>query len=139
VYRFTKDKQFLKQAENVANYIMTHPSIPTDKVPLWDFSVPKDSPRDASAAALIASALIELSDFVPAKRKQYLNFAKQQLISLSSDSYFAKEGTNGNFVLLHSVGNYPKNSEIDAPLTYADYYYVEALMRYKSHINNYIK
>ena len=139
VYRFSKDKQFLKQAENVANYIMTHPSIPTDKVPLWDFNAQKNAPRDASAAAVIASALIELSDYIPAKRKQYLDFAKQQLISLSSNSYFAKEGTNGNFVLLHSVGNYPKHSEIDAPLTYADYYYVEALMRYKSHIVNSLK
>ena len=132
VYRYTKNKQFLNQAENVANYIMTHPSIPTDKVLLWDFNAPKDALRDASAAAIIASALIELSDYIPVKRNLYLDFAKEQLFSLSSESYFAKEGTNGNFILMHSVGNYPKGSEIDAPLTYADYYYVEALLRYKN-------
>ena len=130
-YRFAKNKEFLDQAVNVANFIMNHHSIPADKVPLWDFDAPEDAPRDASAAALMASALIELSDYVPEKRAEYLNFAKQQLIALSSDNYFAKEGTNGNFVLMHNVGNYPKKSEIDAPLTYADYYYVEALLRYK--------
>ncbi len=131
VYRFTKEKRFLEQALHVADYILSHPSIPSDKVPLWDFNAGKGALRDASAAALMASALIELSEYAPAQRARFLEFAKQQLISLSSDKYFANPNTNGNFVLKHSVGNMPKNYEIDTPLSYADYYYVEALLRYR--------
>lgn len=131
-YRETKQNQFLKQAINVAKFIINHPSIPADKIPLWDFDAPKDSFRDASAAAIIASALIELSDYSPEYKSQFLNFAKQELISLSSDQYFAKEKSNGNYVLKHSVGNYPQNYEMDTPLSYADYYYVEALIRYRN-------
>lgn len=132
VYRETREKRFLDMANQVAKYIMTHPSIPADKVPLWDFNAPSDAPRDASSAALIASSLIELAEFVPEKRSNYLKFAEQQLLSLSSKKYFAEPGTNANFILKHSVGNYPAGYEIDAPLSYADYYYVEALIRYRN-------
>lgn len=132
VYRETREKRFLDQANHVAKYIMTHPSIPADKVPLWDFNAFADAPKDASSAALIASSLIELAGFVPEKRSNYLNFAEQQLLSLSSKKYSAEPGTNANFILKHSVGNYPAGYEIDAPLSYADYYYVEALIRYRN-------
>jgi unsaturated chondroitin disaccharide hydrolase len=134
VYRFTKDKQFLDHAVKVANFIMNHPSTPEDKIQVWDFNAPKGTYRDASAAAIIASALIELSDYAPEQRTQYLDFTKQQLISLSSAKYFAKKGTNGNFILMHSVGSLPHNSEVDVPLSYADYYYVEALCKYKKYL-----
>jgi hypothetical protein len=132
VYRETGEKRFLNQANNIARYIMTHSSIPADKVPLWDFDASCNAPRDASAAALIASSLIELADFVPEKQINYLKFAEQQLLSLSSREYSAEPGTNANFILKHSVGNYPAGYEIDAPLSYADYYYVEALIRYRN-------
>jgi polysaccharide pyruvyl transferase WcaK-like protein len=131
-YRETKEDRFLEHAKQIANYIIHHPSIPEDKIPLWDFDATKDSPRDASSAAIMASALIELSQYVPKHKIEYLEFAGQQLISLSSDKYFAKEGANGNFILMHSTGNFPGKYEIDAPLIYADYYYVEALMRYRN-------
>jgi hypothetical protein len=143
MYRETKDKRYLKFAEKIADFILNHPNLPEDFIPYWDFNapdLPADSPyaatyksnRDASAAAINASALLELSSFVkPAKAKQYLQSAEKMLISLSSPPYKATIGSNGGFILKQSVGSIPHKSEIDVPLTYADYYYVEALMRYK--------
>jgi rhamnogalacturonyl hydrolase YesR len=131
-YRETKSPRFLEHAKRIADYLLSHPAMPADKIPLWDFDAPENAPRDASAAAIIASALIELSQYAPENKAEYLHFAEQQLLSLSSGKYFAKEGSNGHFILKHSTGNMPANSEIDAPLSYADYYYVEALMRYRN-------
>lgn len=134
MYRMTKDKNYLRQAENVANYIINHPRLPADGVPYWDFDDPKipNSLRDVSAASLIASALLELGTFVTDKQKEYVAKAELILRSLSSDKYRAAYGTNGGFLLKHSVGSLPHNSEVDVPLTYADYYFVEALQRYKN-------
>lgn len=127
-YRFTKDTTYLSMAEHIADYIMHSPKIPSDKVPYWDYDAPEipNAPRDASAAAVTASALIELDHYVPGK---YLSYAKDILDALSSDTYRAKIGENHDFILMHSVGSIPHNNEIDVPLNYADYYYVEALMR----------
>lgn len=128
-YRYTNDKKYLDQAENVYKFIFNNKNMPEDLVPYWDFDAPKipDEPRDASAAAAIASALYELSTYV--KDKNYKETADKIMSSLSSDAYRAKVGTNGNFILMHSVGSIPHNSEIDVPLNYADYYFLEALMR----------
>lgn len=135
MYRFTKDKQYLNFAQNIAKYILNNPTLPADKIPYWDFNA-KEIPntyRDASAAAVIASALLELGQYSSAKtKKYYVAQAKEMLVSLSSDKYTAQEGTNGGFLLKHSTGALPLKSEIDVPLTYADYYYLEALMRYKN-------
>lgn len=135
MYRFTKDKQYLNFAHNIAKFILNNPTLPQDKVPYWDFNA-KDIPntyRDASAAAVIASALLELGQYSSSKNKKYyVAQAKEMLVSLSSDKYTAKEGTNGGFLLKHSTGALPLRSEIDVPLTYADYYYLEALIRYKN-------
>jgi unsaturated chondroitin disaccharide hydrolase len=88
--------------------------------------------RDASTGALMASALLELGQYANRKeQKQYVTIAEKMLCSLSSDKYRAKLGENGGFLLLHSVGAKPFNSEIDVPLIYADYYFLEALLRYK--------
>ena len=134
MYRETKEQRYLTHAKNIAGFILNHPNMPADKVPYWDFNAP-DIPgayRDASAAALIASALIELSRYVDEQlAKTYLDVAKIQLRTLSSPEYFAEKGTNGNFILKHSVGHFPNKSEIDVPINYADYYYIEALMRYR--------
>ncbi len=133
MYRETGLERYLKQAENIANFMIKHPNMPDDYIPYWDFNAP-DQPnayRDASAAAIMASALIELSQYDKANSKKYLEVAEKQLRTLASDEYTAKIGTNGNFILRHSVGSLPGNSEVDVPLTYADYYYVEALMRFK--------
>ena len=137
MYRETKQKEYLDHAIHVAKFIMSHPQMPDDKVPYWDFDDPDipNTPRDASAAAVIASALIELSQYTKGRfSKECLSVAETQLKTLSSPEYLAEPGTNCNFILKHSVGNKPKKKEVDVPLTYADYYYVEALLRYKKSI-----
>lgn len=134
MYRETGEKRYLNHAKKVAEYIMNHPNLPEDKIPYWDFNAPQISneERDASAGALIASALIELSQYTKGDfSKKCLDVAETQVRALTSDAYLAEEGTNANFILKHSVGAKPLKSEIDVPLTYADYYYVEALVRYK--------
>ncbi|MFV0564603.1 MAG: glucuronyl hydrolase [Flavobacteriaceae bacterium] len=131
-YRETKDKKYLDQANHVANFILNHPNLPSDKVPYWDFDAPagNTTPRDASAAALNASALFELSQYVNADKKEnYISAANTIVESLSSPAYFAQTGTNGGFLLLHSVGSKPGDLEVDQPLNYADYYFLEALIR----------
>lgn len=134
MYRETGEKRYLNHAKKVAEYIMNHPNLPEDKIPYWDFNAPQipNEERDASAGALIASALIELSQYTKGDfSKKCLDVAETQVRALTSDAYLAEEGTNGNFILKHSVGAKPLKSEVDVPLTYADYYYVEALIRYK--------
>lgn len=144
MFRETGDSSYLHHAKGIARFIMSHPNMPKDKVPYWDFNAP-DIPhakRDASAAAIMASAFIELSSLTketPDFSKQCLNMAEMQLRSLTSVQYLAKKGRNGGFILMHSVGNLPKGTEVDVPLTYADYYYVEALVRYKKMVLNTLK
>lgn len=136
-YANTKNNAFLKQAENIASFIMNHPNMPKDKVPVWDFDVHNAydadvdgrAPRDASAAAVIACGLLDLSTQVK-NGKQYFDYAEDILQSLSSDAYLAQPGENHFFILKHSVGAFLYNSEIDTPLDYADYYYLEALKKY---------
>lgn len=135
MYRFTKDPAYLKQAEGIAHFLINHPNFPKDKIPYWDFDAPDipNAKRDASAAAIMASGLLELSQYADeSNSSSYINTAEAILKSLSSPAYLAKEGTNGGFILMHSVGNMPDNSEVDVPLSYADYYYLEALSRYKT-------
>jgi unsaturated chondroitin disaccharide hydrolase len=134
MYRETKLERYLYQATHIANFLINHPNLPADKIPYWDFNAPDipNAKRDASAGAIMASALIELSGYVqPEVGKKYLGIAETQLRSLASPAYLAKPGKNGNFILMHSVGSLPGKSEVDVPLTYADYYFIEALLRYK--------
>ena len=134
-YRETGDEKYLKHAERISDFIMRHPNTPVDRIPYWDYNAPNipDAPRDASAAAVISSALFELSTMVPeAEGRKYFDYAETLLMNLSSDAYLAGKGTNGGFILMHSVGHPPADSEIDTPLNYADYYYLEAIGRYLS-------
>ncbi len=135
MYRSTKDPKYLVQANKIANFIMNNPTLPADKIPYWDYNSP-DIPatyRDASAASIAASALLELSKYVDTKKSQYyISFAEQTISALASRTYTAPVGENGGFILKHSTGNLPGSSEVDVPLTYADYYYIEAMMRYKA-------
>lgn len=128
-YRFTHLKRYLEQAVKVADFILHHPAIPADYIPYWDYDVPnkEKQPRDASAAAVTASALIELSQYT--QSIIYKDKARDILESLSSPEYMAAYNTNQNFLLMHSTGSIPHKGEIDKPLNYADYYYVEALLR----------
>lgn len=131
VYRETGDKKFLRFAEKVTDIYLKQ--LPEDYVPYWDFNAPNisDEPKDASAAAIVASALLELSQLEdnPAKAVEYKDAAVNMLISLSSDEY--KSGETNTAFLLHSTGHKPNGSEVDASINYADYYYIEALIRYK--------
>ncbi len=138
MYRETGRPAYLVQAKHIAAYLINHPQMPSDKIPYWDFDAPSipNAPRDASSAAVMSSALIELSSLVGGELGiQFLTLARQQLISLSSPAYFAKPGDNGNFILMHSVGNLPAKSEVDVPLNYSDYYYLEALLRYRTRMD----
>ena len=135
MYRATKEQKYLDQANHIAKFILSHPNLPVDKVPYWDFNAPgiPNALRDASAAAVMASALLELQGYVDAgKRKEYFSAAETMLRSLSSPAYKAAPGANGGFIIEHCVGHLPAKSEVDVPLTYADYYYVEAMKRYKA-------
>jgi len=131
-YRETKDKRFLEHAVKIADFYLNHPNMPKDKVPYWDFNAPAipNEERDASAAAVAASALLELSNYVK-EGTPFIKGAEQMLVSLGSPAYLAKKGTNHDFILMHSTGHKPAKSEIDTPIIYADYYYIEALLRYE--------
>lgn len=142
VYRETKDQKYLDAAVKATDVYLKN--LPEDLVPLWDFNVdevgytPEGSSyavefqerlRDASAAAIVCSALFELGEYVT--DKGYTDKAIKMLESLSSPAYRASLGANADFLLMHSVGSIPHHTEIDVPLVYADYYFLEALVRYK--------
>ncbi|WP_310393768.1 glycoside hydrolase family 88 protein [Hymenobacter sp.] len=131
-YRETQDPRFLRQAQAIADFFLNHKSLPSDKVPYWDFDAPAQPrrPRDASAAAIAASGLLELSRYSPGKKVAYEQAAGQMLSSLASPAYLAKPNTNNSFILMHSTGHLPHNSEIDVPINYADYYFIEGLLRW---------
>ena len=135
-YRCTKDKQFLDQAEKIAGFLLNHPRLPEDLVPYWDFDAPgiPNEERDVSAGAIIASALYELSTYSEngAEIKEKADLMLESLGSI----YASPAGENYGFILHHSVGNKHGNSEVDVPLNYADYYYLEALVRQKRLANN---
>ncbi len=147
VYRETGDKRFLKTAQGMADFFLNHKRLPEDYIPYWDFDASAEGfpsswaydhdkyatiPRDASAAALVASALIELAGISnSAKASKYLKAAEKLIQSLSSPIYTAKVGENGGFILKHGVGNMTKGTEVNVPLSYGDYYYLEAMLRYK--------
>lgn len=144
MYRYTKDPVYLKQAENIALYILNDKNLPKDLIPYWDYQAATDEepakwaeknplhldyiPRDASAAAITASALIELGEL--AKNDSFIEKGRLMIENLTKD-YLADTTTNRYFVLDHSVGSIPHNGEVDVPLVYADYYYLEGIYRLK--------
>ena len=128
VYRYTKDEKYLNQAQKIAEFIFNHPNLPEDKIPYWDYdaiNIPNE-PRDVSAAAVAASGLLELSTHDKANATKYQGWANEILSSLNTDNY---KCDTAPFFLKHSVGSIPGEFEVDAPIIYADYYYVEALRR----------
>lgn len=131
VYRFCKEQDILDHAIAIAEYLL--PRLPEDGVPFWDYNsaeIPNDV-RDASAAAIMASGLIELSQYVDAeKAERYLATVEKMLRTLASEEYLCAEGEDYGFLLKHSTGNKNTDSEVDVPLTYADYYFLEALIRW---------
>src|SRR5690606_10473 len=143
-----ENKKYFKAAQKMADFYLQHENLPEDMVPYWDFNVNQkgydpvwnydpakypEVPRDASAGAIVASALLELSEYVGKKKRQlYLSAAEKMMASLSSPNYRAPVEANGGFILMHASGGVPGDVEVDVPLSYADYYYIESLMRYQN-------
>ena len=127
-YRYTRNPKYLEQAQKIAEFIFNHPNLPEDLIPYWDYDAPNipNEPRDVSAATITASGLLELSTHDPENASKYISWAKQILESLASEKY---QYDIPPFFLKHSVGSIPGEFEMDAPIIYADYYYVEALLR----------
>ena len=131
-YRETHDKKYLDQANKIAAFILNNQNLPNDKIPYWDFNAPNipNALRDASAAAIMASAFCELAEYTDKKdSKLYRATAKQIVEKLSSPAYRNVAGEQQYFLLKHSVGHLPAKSEVNVPLSYADYYFLEAMMR----------
>ena len=130
-FRETKNKAYLAQADGIAGFILNSKVTPADGIPYWDYNDPEipNVSRDASAAAITASALYELAKYSVNGRK-YKAAADRILASLY-DKYTSKSGANYGFLLEHSAGHRPAKSEVDVPINYADYYYLEALLRSK--------
>ena len=134
MYRDTKNEAYLTLAKNIAEFYLNHPNLPSDFIPYWDFDAGQQpiAKRDASAAAITASALLELAQFTQgAQKEKYINASVKMMESLSNETYRAKVGENGGFLIKHCVGALTLNSEVDVPLVYADYYFLESLKRYK--------
>ncbi len=132
MFRETEDPAYLEFAKKLADFAVDNPNMPGDGVPYWDFGAPGEE-RDTSAAAIMASGLLELATFAKGEKGAKCRaFAVKQLLSLCSDEYFAKPGENGDWLLKHGVGNKPAGSEVDTPLNYGDYYFLEALLRFKA-------
>lgn len=131
MYRETHDEKYLQQAEKIAAFIFDNPNLPDDKIAIWDFNYDYTSgePRDVSAAAVMASALVELSEYAPSAEKNYRGLAREILDTLMV-SYTSPKGSHYGYLLDHSVGFKHNNSEVDVPIIYADYYFLEALNRY---------
>ncbi|MFA6677406.1 MAG: STN domain-containing protein [Bacteroidales bacterium] len=134
-YINTGNKKFLEQAVRIADYIMNNPKIPKNLISYWDYDAPDipNAPTDASSAAITASALFSLMQYMPAKKKVLMkNYAEKIIRELTSNYYLATIGTNHGFILKHSVGNIHTGEEDDKPLNYADYYLLEALTKWKN-------
>ena len=130
MYQYTRDEKYLDHAVKIAEYLL--PRLPEDGVPYWDYDDPDipDVPRDASAAAIMASALVSLSGFVEGEcSDKYLSTAENIVRTLASEEYLAEEGSNCGFILKHGVGFLKAGSEVDVPLTYSDYYFLEAILK----------
>jgi hypothetical protein len=131
-YRFTKNKRYLQLADGIAAFLLNNPTMPKDGVPYWDYNAPDipNEKRDASAAAILASGLYELSTY--SKNGKLYKQKADLIIKSLTNNYRSVVGENKGFILLHSVGHMPNKSEIDVSIDYADYYYMEALLRGKN-------
>ena len=133
MYRETGMQEFLVQAEKIAGYILSQPGVSEGKIPYWDFDAPNipNEPYDASAGAIIAAALFELAGY-SSNDTLYNSVAGKLLATLSSPEFLAPVGENGGFLLKHSTGHLPHNSEIDVPIVYADYYFLESIIKIRN-------
>ena len=131
-YRYTKDSRYLDRAISTAEYFLNHKNLPNDGIPYWDFDDPAipNAPRDVSAGTILASAMIEI--YGHTLDEKYLDYSKKVIASLQSTDYILASDFEAPFILDHSTGNWPKNDEIDEPIVYGDYYFLETLIRLKN-------
>lgn len=132
MYRYTKDKKYLDQAEATANFYLDNKNLPEDGIPYWDFKDPAipNAPRDVSAGTVISSALVELYQYT--KNEKYLEYSKKVVNTLKTAEYILEDAIDAPFILKHSTGNWPKNDEIDEPIVYGDYYFLETILRLRA-------
>ncbi len=130
-YRYTKDPAHLKRAESAATFYLAHENLPEDGIPFWDFDDPSipNTYKDVSAATVVASAFYELFGYT--KNEKYLDYANKVVNTLKSKAYLLSVDNDSPFILDFSTGNWPEKDELDEPIVYADYYYLEALTRKK--------
>jgi rhamnogalacturonyl hydrolase YesR len=133
VYNYTRDKKYLEQAKDIEAFIFSNKYMPDDLIPYWDFDDPAipNSPRDVSAAAIMCSALFDMGKTGDEKAEMYTDKAEKILNTLIDNYIIPKKAVKNNnyFILDHSTGNYPAHSEIDVPIIYADYYFMESLLK----------
>ncbi|GAL90236.1 glycoside hydrolase family 88 protein [Jejuia pallidilutea] len=131
-YRYTNSLQYLERAKLTAQFYLNHENLPEDNIPYWDFEDPAipNAPRDVSAGTIVASALVELYKYT--KNDIYLNYSRSVVESLKSEKYILDETVSAPFILDHSTGNWPKKDEIDEPIVYGDYYFLETMLRLKA-------
>jgi hypothetical protein len=136
MYRFTREPRYLQQARASADYVLRHPRLPADRVPYWDFDAPEmpATARDSSAAAVLSSALYELADYTGTDGARYAAYAEEMLRSLMSPAFLAPVETHYGFLLGRATGSYRSNLEVDVPLIYGDYYFLEALLRARARL-----
>lgn len=127
-YGKTGDERFLEKAKAIANYFYTHKNMPEDYIPYWDFDAPNipNEVRDVSAATIATSALLELMQYDTANKEKYLKWTDAVLLTLNKPQYQTKAIP---FFLSQSTGHFRNDSEVSVPISYADYYYIEALRR----------
>mgnify|MGYP003631952132 CR=1 FL=1 len=132
-YRYTKDSKYLERAKATADYFLNHKNLPEDGIPYWDFNDPNipKAPKDVSAGTVVSSALVELYGYT--NDEKYLGYSRKVIESLKSSNYILPEDVAAPFILDHSTGNWPKNDEIDEPIVYGDYYYLETLLRLRKY------
>ena len=130
-YRYTKDIKYLQQAQATAAFFLNHKNLPEDGIPYWDFDAPNipNEPRDVSAGAIVASALVELYSYT--NNKKHIDYSKKVIHSLKSKNYILDASTKVPFILDHSSGDWSKRAEMDEPIVYGDYYFLETLLRLK--------
>jgi len=134
MYRMTREKRYLDFALKLAAYAMNHPNMPADGIPYWDYGAPGEE-RDSSAGSCMASALLELSQYLERSDSERCRaFAVKQLLTLASPTFFSEGDEIGHFLLKHGVGHKPIGSEVDTPLDYGDYYFLEALLRFRKYV-----